>query len=47
MDINEAGFESVKWIHLAQNRPMVCTCEKDNEPLGSTEDEFVDQLSDY
>jgi len=36
MDLREIGWESVVWIHLAQDRGSVTgPCEYSNEPSGS------------
>jgi hypothetical protein len=46
MDLAEIGWESVEWMHLAQD--MMGSCEHGNEPLGSIKGrEFLDQMSDY
>jgi hypothetical protein len=34
-DLREIWWEGVDWIHLAQDRWMVGSCEHSNEPLGS------------
>jgi hypothetical protein len=35
MDLREIGWEGVDWIHLAQDIPVVGSCEDGDEPSGS------------
>jgi hypothetical protein len=43
MDVKETGNERVGWIQLAQDRPVMVSCEHGNESSGSTKGgEFLD-----
>jgi hypothetical protein len=35
IDLKETGWECVAWLHLAQDRDQLHTCEHGNEPSGS------------
>jgi len=48
IDLREIVWETVDWIHLAQDRGQWQTCEQGNEPSGPIKcGEFLDQKSDY
>jgi hypothetical protein len=38
MDIKERGWEGVDWIHLAQVKDVMSSCENDNASSGSIKD---------
>jgi hypothetical protein len=47
MGLRHIGWEVVDWMHLAQDRPVVGSCEHGNKPSGSISGgEFLDSLSD-
>jgi len=48
VDLREIGWESVKWMHLVQNKgPVAGCCEHVNETSGPIKGEaFFDWLSD-
>jgi hypothetical protein len=48
MDLKQIKYESVDWIHLAQDRDRCRALANSNEPSGSIEGgKFFEQLSDF